>query len=264
MFADYSRPGSSRTRWLILLLPALLLMPPAQAGELRVAVAANFLASLRQLASRFETAEGVEVVPVAGSTGKLYAQIRQGAPYDLFLAADAERPALLEAAGLSLPGSRRTYAVGRLVLWSPRPGYVQGPASLERGGFRHLAIANPRTAPYGAAAVQALRGLGVWERVQDRLVQGESVGQAFQFVASGSAELGLVARGQVAGRSGSSWLLPPHLHDPIEQQLVVLGRTEDPATAERFVDFLLQDPEAATLVRAAGYDLPEPADAHPR
>jgi molybdate transport system substrate-binding protein len=227
-------------------------------------VAANFLASLRELTSAFEAATGVEVVVVSGSTGKLYAQIRQGAPYDVFLAADQERPALLEAAGLSLPGSRRTYAIGRLVLWSPRPGYVEGPATLERGGFRHLAIANPRTAPYGAAAVQALQGLGVWQTVQGRLVRGESVGQAFQFVAGGSAELGLVARGQVAGRSGSSWLLPAGLHEPIEQQLVILGRADDRADAERFVDFLLHDPEAATLVRAAGYDLPEPADADPR
>ncbi len=243
------------------LIGLLFLAFPLAAQELRVAVAANFLSSLKSLAAMFEAAEGVRVVPVAGSTGKLYAQIRNGAPIDLFLAGDVQRPARLEAEGLTVEGSRHTYARGRLVLWSPRPGYVQGSNTLEEGEFRHLSIANPRTAPYGAAAAVALRRLGLWERLQERLVRGESVNQAFQFVASGSAELGLVAASQLAGREGSAWPLPESLYPPIEQQVVLLARSGENPAAVRFLDFLLHDPAADALIRAAGYDRPEPADA---
>ena len=245
----------------ILLIGLLLLASPLAAQELRVAVAANFLSTLKSLAAMFEAGEGVRVVPVAGSTGKLYAQIRNGAPFDLFLAGDVERPARLEAEGLTVGGSRHTYARGRLVLWSPLPNYVQGPNTLEQGDFRHLSIANPQIAPYGAAAAVALRRLGLWERLQGRLVRGESVNQAFQFVASGSAELGLVAASQLAGREGSTWLLPESLYPPIEQQVVLLTRSAENPAAARFLDFLLHDPSADALIQAAGYDRSEPADA---
>ena len=245
----------------ILLIGLFLLASPLAAQELRVAVAANFLSSLKTLAAMFEAGQGVRVLPIAGSTGKLYAQIRNGAPLDLFLAGDVERPARLEAEGLTLAGSRHTYARGRLVLWSSRPDYVQGLNTLERGDFRHLSIANPQIAPYGAAAAAALRRLGLWEHLQGRLVRGESVNQAFQFVASGSAELGLVAASQLAGKEGSAWPLPASLYPPIDQQVVLLVRAAENPAAARFLDFLLHDPAADALIRAAGYDRPEPADA---
>lgn len=245
-------------------LAGFWLSAPVSADEVRVAVAANFLRPLQQLSELFESERGISVVPISGSTGKLYAQIHNGAPFDLFLAADAARPARLEAEGLARSGSRATYALGRLVLWSPSPGYVTGPETLERDDFRHLSIANLHTAPYGAAAVQTLRQLGVWDRLQGRLVQGESVGQAYRFVAGGSAELGLVAASQLLDEAGSSWPVPASLHDPIEQQLVLLERAAASPAAPAFRDFLLRDPAADALIRAAGYDRPASSDADRR
>lgn len=226
-------------------------------GEIRVAVASNFSPALEHIARRFEAATGHRVIIVAGSTGKHYAQIRNGAPFDLFFAADVRRPRLLEEAGAAIPGSRFTYAIGRLVLWSPEPGYVDaGGEVLARPGLRHLAIANPRLAPYGAAAREVLEGLGFWALLRDRVVRGENIAQAYQFVASGNAELGLVARSQLVrpgrAREGSWWTVPKTLHGPIEQQALLLRDTE----AARALLAFVRGEEAASVIRSFGYETP--------
>ncbi len=223
----------------------------------RVAVATNFRTVFEELAAGFETASGVEVSISAASTGKLYAQIVQGAPFDVFLAANAEAPARLEAAGLARAGSRTTYALGRLALWSREAGRVDGGGRvLEDGSFERLALANPRLAPYGRAAMEVLTARGLWPVLADRTVIGESVGQAFHFVASGNAELGFVARSQLAapegGPQGSLWAVPSELHRPIEQQLVVLSSRPE---AGLLASYLLA-PAAREILVARGYEVP--------
>ena len=244
---------------LLCLLPAT-----ARAVELHVAVAANFSAPLRSLAPLFEQATGHRLIPSPGSSGTLYSKIKAGAPYDVFLSADGERPERLEQEGLLLPGSRGAYALGTLVLWSREPGRVDGAGKvLTSGEYRHLAIANPRTAPYGRAAQQLLEALGLWHTLQqqNRLVMGESIGQAWQFAASGNAELGLVALSDVKaspqGAQGSWWLPPEALYSPIEQQGAVLARTREPEAARQFMQWLRTDPAALRVLREAGYRLPE-------
>ncbi len=239
----------------------LLLMLPARAlaGEVQVAVAANFAAPMQRIAAAFERDTGHQARLAFGGTGKFYAQIKHGAPFQVFLAADAETPARLEREGLARPGSRFTYAVGRLVLWSARPGFVDGQgAVLKRGGFDRLALANPKLAPYGAAAVQVLQRLDQLAALQARFVQGENVGQAYQFVATGSAELGFVALSQVAKdgvvASGSGWLVPASLHAPIRQDAVLLARGRGNPAAAALMQYLRGD-AAKAIIRAFGYDL---------
>lgn len=224
-----------------------------EAGTVRVAVASNFASSLQHIAQDFEESTGHEVLASPGSTGKLYAQIQHGAPYDLFFAADTARPAALEALGLTL--ERQTYAYGRLVLWSPQPGLVNGSSAvLQTASFEHLAIANPKTAPYGAAAVEVLQGLGVLEQVSPRLVRGENIGQTHHFVVSGNAELGLVALSQLERPSqGSMWEVPESAHGPIEQQLV---RLTDNRVALAFLAYL-ERPAVRAKLAGFGYRLPE-------
>jgi len=230
----------------------------AHAAELRVAVASNFKEPVEVLARRFETSTTHRVHFSFGSTGKLYAQIRNGAPFDLFLAADADRPARLEKEGLALPETRFTYAVGRLVLWSPQEGDVDAEGKvLETGAFRHLAIANPRLAPYGQAAVEVLRKRELWEKLQGRLVQGENIAQTHQFVHSGNAELGLLAYSQVIrpGKPvvGSVWVIPQSLHTPLRQQAVLLKESKAGRT---FLDWLRGE-EARLVIKAHGYESPD-------
>lgn len=246
-----------RARLAVLLLCALALAAgSARASEVRVAVAANFTAAASEIARAFEAATGHRVLLVSGSTGKHFAQIRSGAPFDLLLAADVERPRRLEEEGPGIAGSRFTYARGRLVLWSPRAGFVDPQGSiLARGGFRHLAIANPRLAPYGAAARQVLESLELWEELERKTVRGESVAQALHFVVSGNAELGFLAASQLAPeqrRQGSLWVVPEALHSPIEQQAVMV---RDTATARRFLEFLRGD-LAREIIRAHDYEAP--------
>lgn len=229
----------------------------AAADELRVATASNFREAMEALADRYEQLHGSRPTPIYGSTGKHYAQIVNGAPFDAYFAADVERPQRLEAEGRIVPGTRFTYALGRLLLWSPRPDRVdpQG-LVLQRDDFRHLAIANPDLAPYGAAARSVLQRLGRWEALQPKLVRGENIAQTFQFVMSGNAELGFVAGSQLAapGRSfgGSSWTPPADFHPPIEQQAVLLS---DTPAGRAFLDWVRGE-EALTLIRAHGYDSP--------
>jgi molybdate transport system substrate-binding protein len=231
--------------------------PSAFADTLRVAVASNFQPAMKELAVAFQNRSGHQLTASYGSTGKHYAQIVNGAPFDLFLAADAERPRRLELEGFAVAGSRFTYAVGKLVLWSPVEGLIQdGHKTLIDGQFRFLAIANPRIAPYGRAAKQVLRGLGLWEAMQPRMVRGENIAQAFAFVKSGNAELGFIAWSQLppplAGGGGSVWMVPQELYQPIEQQGVLL---KDGPVARAFLEFVRSE-QAAALIMAHGYERP--------
>jgi molybdate transport system substrate-binding protein len=227
------------------------------AAEVRLAVASNFTAPMQVIAADFERATGHKVQLSFGSTGKFYAQIHNGAPFDILLAADEEVPVRLEKEGLAVPGSRFTYATGQLALWSARPGVVDDRgAVLKLGTFRHLAIANPRLAPYGAAAVETLNGLGLLAALQPRFVQGENIAQTFQFVATGNAELGLVALSQVYAdgklKSGSAWIVPSSLHRPIRQDAAVLDRGKDNPAALALMKYLKQD-KARAIIQAYGY-----------
>jgi molybdate transport system substrate-binding protein len=232
---------------------------PARAADVAVAVAANFTAPLDRLAAAFEKASGHHLVISSGSSGKLYLQITAGAPFEVMLSADAERPARLEKEGAAVAGTRFTYALGKLVLWSRDPGLVDGAGAVLAGGrFRHLAIPNPELAPYGAAARQVLQGLDLWEKLTPRIVQGEDIGQTYQFVATGNAELGFVALSQVraAGQpQGSLWVVPAERYRPIEQQAVLLTRGKDNPAARAFLDFLRSAP-ARTMIQEFGYGLP--------
>lgn len=241
------------------LFAALFLLLACGAGESRqqqvtVAVASNFASTIQELADLFEQETGISVVLSLSSTGKHYAQIVNGAPYDVFLAADAERPRLLEEEGNAVTGTRFTYAIGRLVLWSPDEGRVTGEESLRRGDFRFLSIANPRLAPYGSAAREVLESIGLWEELEPRLVQGENITQAWQFVATGNAELGFVPEATIieGGGGGSQWIVPQELYTPIVQQAVLIRDTPE---ARAFLEYLASEP-ARTLIGESGYDLP--------
>ena len=230
------------------------------AENVQVAVASNFIAPLKTIKARFEKDTDHRMVIISGSTGKLYAQIRHGAPFDLLLAADSLRPRLLEDEGFAVSGSRFTYAIGRLALWSADPGQINkaGAEIFLHRPFNHLAMANPKTAPYGRAALQALKKLGVWDQVRDKIVQGENIGQAFQFVATGNAELGFVALSQTRDPKnklkGSRWDVPSDLYDPIDQDLVLLQRAKGNPAARAMMSFI-RGPVAQKIIADYGYYL---------
>ena len=242
-----------------LLLFSLLILGSSllKAEQLHIAVASNFTHAIKALAKSFEEKTGHQVVLSFGSTGKLYAQIIHGAPYDAFLAADSERPSLLEKNGQALPGSRFTYATGKLVLWSPQQQLVdQQGEILKRQDFRHLAMANPDLAPYGEAARQVLQHRNLWSTLQARLVRGENIAQAFQFVKSGNAALGFVALSQLQypghQATGSWWKIPESLYSPIAQQAVLL---KDKSAARDFLQYVKNNDNRA-LIRSYGYGTP--------
>ena len=243
-----------------LLLAAALQAGPARADRVQVAVASNFSAPMQRLAAEFEKDTGHKAELSLGATGKFYAQIRNGAPFEILLSADDETPARLAAETAAVPGSAFTYAIGRLVLWSAQPGFVdaQG-AVLQQARFRHLALANPKTAPYGTAAIEALTKLGLLDALRPKFVQGENIAQTQQFVASGNAELGFVALSQVwrdgALAEGSAWVVPAALHAPLRQDAVLLlpGRGKPAALA--LLSYLRSD-KARALIRGFGYELP--------
>lgn len=243
------------------LLPAwLFFMAGAlHAAETQVAVAANFAEPVRAIAQVLHKTTGHTLKITLGSTGRLYAQIRNGAPFDVLLAADTRAPEQLETDGLAQPGSRFTYATGKLVLWSANAAKVDGQGAVLKGdGFRKLAIANPKTAPYGAASVEAIDKLGLTAALTPKLVQGESIGQTYNFAVTGNAEIAFVALSQVleGGRlkSGSMWAVPQNLYAPIRQDAVLLktGANNEAAIA---LMKLLQSPNIKTLIRSYGYDL---------
>ncbi|MGX1309761.1 molybdate transport system substrate-binding protein [Amorphus suaedae] len=224
-----------------------------RAADVHVAVAANFTAAAKDIAAKFEAATGDTAILSFGSTGQLYTQIAQGAPFDVFLAADQTRPEKAVAEGLAVADSRFTYATGKIVLYSADQALVTGEETLKRGAFQKIAIANPGTAPYGAAAVQAMERLGVYEALRAKLVQGTNIAQTYQFVASGSAEVGFVALSQIADVTGGSrWPVPQGLYDTISQDAVLLTPAADDPTAMRFVAFL-KGPEARAVIEHYGY-----------
>jgi molybdate transport system substrate-binding protein len=240
-------------------LLALIACHAVQADEVQVAVAANFTAPMQKIAAAFEQDTGHKAVLAFGATGKFYAQIVNGAPFEVLLAADDETPAKLEADHRTVPGTRFTYATGKLVLWSAQDGYVDGQGQvLKTGNYAHLAIANPKTAPYGAAAIETLNKLGVAGRVQGKLVQGENIAQTLQFVSTGNAPLGFVALSQVYrdGRftSGSGWIVPDHLHGPIRQDAVILARGGANPAAKALASYLKSN-KAREIIRSYGYAL---------
>lgn len=243
----------------VFVLPAwlLCLAVPALAGDVQVAVAANFTAPMKIIAADFERRTSHKAVLSFGATGKFYAQIRNGAPFDVFLAADGATPKKLEQEGGAVSGSRFTYATGKLALWSAQPGRVDAQGEvLKKGGFAKLAIAAPKLAPYGAAAVQAMTQLGVMAALESKLVTGESIGQAFSFVSTGNAELGFVALSQVYEngklQSGSAWIVPETLHSAIRQDAVLLVKGKDNKAARELIAYLKTD-KAKAVIRAFGY-----------
>lgn len=240
-------------------LIGLLVCSHAWAAEVHVAVASNFSAPMKVIAAQFERDTGHKVLLSSGATGKFYAQIRNGAPFELLLAADDEVPARLEAESFGVAGSRFTYAIGRLVLWSARPDLVDSRGEvLKKAGFEHLSIANPRLAPYGAAAVEVMKALDVFAAVEGKLVIGENIAQTYQFVHAGNAALGFVAMSQVYEdgklKSGSAWTVPSHLHQPIRQDAVLLKKGKDNPAALELARFL-KDHKARSAIRRYGYEV---------
>lgn len=245
--------------YLASVLAVMTCVGTVHAGEVQVAVAANFAGPMEALAAQFQKDTGHKAVVASGATGKFYAQIRNGAPFEVLLSADDETPARLEAEGQVVAKSRFTYAVGRLVLWSAKANYVDvAGAVLKTGDFKHLAIANPKTAPYGAAASAVIDKLGLSERLQPRLVQGENIAQAFQFASTGNAELGFVAQAQVwrDGKftAGSGWIVPATMHAPIRQDAALLTKGAKNPAAQALLDYLRTD-KAKALIRTYGYEV---------
>jgi molybdate transport system substrate-binding protein len=236
----------------------LLAATPAWADQALVAVAANFVPPFREVAIEFEKATGHNVRMASGSSAAFFAQIKNGAPFDVFFSADDERPKLLEDEGLGVKGSRFTYAIGRLALWSPDPILVKGEDALTSESFKHLAIANPKTAPYGVAAMQAMQKLGVWERLQPRIVMGENLGQTMGFIESGNAELGFLALSQVKDPKitgkGSRWDVPVNFHEPIKQDVILLAKGKDNQAANALMEFMT-GPQARAIIERYGYEL---------
>ncbi|MFV3380246.1 MULTISPECIES: molybdate ABC transporter substrate-binding protein [Pseudomonas] len=240
-------------------LASLITLNSAWADEVQVAVAANFTAPIQAIAQDFEKDTGHTLVAAYGATGQFYAQIKNGAPFEVFLAADDSTPAKLEQEKAIVPGSRFTYAIGTLALWSAKPGYVDDKGEiLKQNTFQHLAIANPKTAPYGLAATQVLDKLKLTEATQAKWVEGQNITQAYQFVSTGNAELGFVALSQIYKdgkvQSGSAWIVPAQLHEPIRQDAVILDKGKDNPAAKALVEYL-KGPKAAAVIKSYGYEI---------
>jgi molybdate transport system substrate-binding protein len=240
----------------------LLIAGMAQADAVSVAVATNFSEPMKKISAEFEKTSGHKVALSFGSTGKFYAQVKAGAPFEVLLAADDETPGKMAQEGLAVKGSRFTYAIGKLVLWSAKESIVDSNGDiLKRGSFEHLAVANPKLAPYGAAGVQTLQALGVYDAIAPKLVQGENIAQTYQFIVTGNALLGFVALSQVIGgdgkaKSGSAWIVPEKYYTPIRQDAVLLARGKDKTAAVELLTFL-KTPDAARIIQSYGYGLPK-------
>jgi molybdate transport system substrate-binding protein len=227
----------------------------AEAGQTHVAVAANFTEPAREIASLFRQKTGHEAILIFGTSGAFFTQITHDAPFEVFLSADEERPKLAVEQGFAVPDSRFTYAIGKLVLWSRVVDVADGEATLRAGKFSKLSIANPVSAPYGAAAIETMKALGVFDQLQQKLVRGNSISQAFQFVDTRNAELGFVALAQLhGGTEGTRWLVPENLHSPIRQDAVLLKRGANDEASKAFLVFL-KGPEARAIIESYGYSL---------
>jgi len=257
--------NQTKLKWLVcffILIGLLMGNSHVVADELKVAVASNFYPTMKLIANRYElrTAGSTgnhKVILIPGSSGKHYAQIMNGAPFDIFFSADVERARLLDQDGKVLAGERFTYALGKLILWSSKDNYVDSKGEvLNKKDFRYLAIANPKLAPYGKSAEEALRSLGLWTNLKERLVRGENIAQTFQFIASGNAELGFVAYSQILNPGisidGSFWEVPQSIYKPIEQQAVLL---KDSYIGKEFLSFVKSD-ESLSIIYESGYGLP--------
>jgi molybdate transport system substrate-binding protein len=235
------------------LLTACVVGGQAHAAQTNVAVAANFTDAAKEIAATFKQKTGHEAVLSFGSSGQLYTQITQAAPFQVLLSADQDRPKRAIDDGLGVPDSRFTYAIGKLVLWSRKPDFVTGADTLKDPTFVKLAICNPTTAPYGAASVETLKSLKVYDTLQPKIVQGQDITQAFQFIDTGNAELGFVALSQIAGNSnGSRWVVPQNLYTPIRQDAVLLNTGANNEAAIAFMTFL-KGPEARAIIEKYGY-----------
>jgi molybdate transport system substrate-binding protein len=243
----------------ILLSATMAVTSQVHADEVSVAVAANFYAPMQKIALEFEKDTGHKIVAAFGSTGKFYAQIKNGAPFEVLLAADDETPARLVMENTALAGSQFTFAIGKLVLWSAKPAVVDGAGEiLKKGGFDHIALADPKLAPYGAAAVEAMKALGVYDALQAKIVTAENISQAYQFISSGNALVGFVALSQVLKDrkiEGSAWIVPGTLYQPLRQDLVILEKGKGKPAAEALMKFLKGD-KAKAVIKSFGYELP--------
>ena len=241
----------------VALLSLSVQVGPVQAAQVNVAVAANFAAPMQKIAQAFEQETGHQAILSLGSTGHFYAQIRNGAPFQILLAADDETPAKIEKEGFGVAGSRFTYAIGKLVVWSKRPGFVDDKGDILRSAhFQRIAIANPKLAPYGAAALEAVTQLGILQALQPKWVQGENIAQTYQFLATENVPLGFVALSQVMANGkithGSAWIVPSHLHAPLQQDAILLNKGIDNPAARALLHFLRSD-RAKLLIRSYGY-----------
>lgn len=228
------------------------------AATLTAAVASNALKAMTEISGLYKKQSGQRILISAGSTSKLYTQIINGAPFDLFFAANAREPERLEKAGLIVPGSRFTYAIGKLALYSRHADGIarDGEAYLRKGAYQRLAIANPETAPYGHAAQQVLQALGLWKSIRPKLVIGQNIGQAFQFSVTGNADAGFVAFSdvmQLDKHSGWTWLVPQKLYSPLQQQAVILKRCQSLQVAKSFIAFLRSKSIGKLLKEKYGY-----------
>ena len=250
---------ANRVRWSRWIALACLGIAYAHAGEVNVAVAANFTSPMKKMATMFEQDTGHKARVSVGATGGFYAQIKNAAPFEVLLAADDETPLKIEQEGLAVKGTRFTYASGRLVLWSKQLNFVDDKGEvLQQLRFDRLAMANPKLAPYGLAAAEMLSKTGLWKTVQTKLVMGENIGQTYQFVATENAQLGFVALSQVWAdgklTQGSAWVVPAHLHNPIKQDAVLLIKGQDNDAAKALLNYLRSD-KAKAVIRAYGYEL---------
>lgn len=242
----------------VFLLLSFALAFAARADEVSVAVAANFTEPMKKIAAEFEKTSGHKVSLSFGSTGKFYSQVKAGAPFEVLVAADDETPVKMEQDGLAVKGSNFTYAIGKLVLWSAKPAIIDDKGEvLKKGGFDHLSVANPKLAPYGAAGIETLKALGVYDAVAPKLVQAENIAQAYQFVATGNALIGFVALSQVIGedgkvKSGSVWIVPEKYYTQIRQNAVLLDRGKEKAAAGALLKYL-KSPFAVKVIAAYGY-----------
>lgn len=233
----------------------LLAATGARAADINVAVAANFTEPAKEIAAQFKQKTGHNAVLSFGASGQFYSQITQGAPFQVFLSADDARPKKLVDDGLAVPESRFTYAIGKLVLWSKTPGLVKGEETLKAASFAKLSICNPAAAPYGLAAVEAMKSLKLYEALQPKLVKGATITQAYQFVETGNAELGFVALSQLTNSDvGSRWIVPQELYNPIRQDAVLLKSAAGNEAASAFIVYL-RGPEARAIIEKYGYVL---------